>query len=246
MTASHVLRGHVAAICALGFLFLGADVADAHKKHAQPEPAPQQADRPASAIKTDETSVEDRGTGAIVPQDVSGHRKAGEGELVVVGQEGHGLGLEGTAYPSSLGERLVSWLGSFHPAAVHFPIGLLLAALFAEVMFSVSGNSSYVAAGRFCIRMGALGALLAVALGWFYAGFKLADTEALLTTHRWIGTATGLWALLLWALSARANGREKTAGRGLYRAALLIGAGMVAVNGFYGGLMVHGAEHHTF
>ncbi len=154
--------------------------------------------------------------------------------------EGHGAA-EGQ--PKTFFERLLSWLGSFHPAVVHIPIGLFLAALIGEALLLTTGQPTYAAIVRYCIWIGALGAFLAVPLGWFNAGFQLTDTKEFVTLHRWIGTTVALWSvLLLFILEATKNGSSRT----LFRVILLIGVGLVSFNGLLGGLIVHGADAHAF
>jgi uncharacterized membrane protein len=140
-------------------------------------------------------------------------------------------------------ERLISWLGSFHPAVVHIPIGLFLGALIAEALLLTTGQPAYAAIVRYCLWIGALGAFLAAPLGWFNAGFQLTDTKEFVTLHRWIGTTVALWSvLLLFILGATKDGNSRT----LLRVILLIGVGLVSFNGLLGGLIVHGADAHAF
>ncbi len=140
-------------------------------------------------------------------------------------------------------KRLMSWLGSFHPAVVHIPIGLFVAALIGEVLLLTTGQPVYAAIVRYCIWIGALGAFLAAPLGWFNAGFQLTDTKEFVTLHRWIGTTVALWSvLLLFTLGVTKDGNSRT----MLRVALLIGVGLVSFNGLLGGLIVHGADAHAF
>jgi uncharacterized membrane protein len=140
-------------------------------------------------------------------------------------------------------KRLMSWLGSFHPAVVHIPIGLFVAALIGEVLLLTTGQPVYAAIVRYCLWIGALGAFLAAPLGWFNAGFQLTDTKEFVTLHRWIGTTVALWSvLLLFTLGVTKDGNSRT----MLRVALLIGVGLVSFNGLLGGLIVHGADAHAF
>ncbi|PKP72115.1 MAG: hypothetical protein CVT83_01520, partial [Alphaproteobacteria bacterium HGW-Alphaproteobacteria-5] len=81
--------------------------------------------------------------------------------------------------------RLLVWLGRFHPAAVHFPIAMLLGAALAELLSLRFESGFFHNAARFSLWLGALGALGAASLGWLYGGFRVADEETLLTFHRW-------------------------------------------------------------
>jgi uncharacterized membrane protein len=149
----------------------------------------------------------------------------------------------GSAEVKTFSERLMSWLGSFHPAVVHIPIGLFIAAFLAELLLIKTGQPVFASIVRYCIWIGALGAFLAVPLGWFNAGFQLTDTKEFVTPHRWIGTTAAFWsALLLYIVSTTKEGGNRL----LLRTALFVAVGLVAFNGFLGGLIVHGADAHAF
>ncbi len=142
--------------------------------------------------------------------------------------------------------RFIVWLGKFHPAAVHFPIAMLLGAAFAELVSMRRNTKFFQDAGRFSLWLGTLGAVGAALLGWFYGGFRLVDAETILTAHRWNGTAiAGIALLTLW-LGERCIRPDSPKGRGGYRAALLATALMVGANGYLGGLMVYGPEQHQW
>jgi uncharacterized membrane protein len=126
---------------------------------------------------------------------------------------------------------------------VNFPIALLAAAAVAELLLMATHRAVFEAAGRFCLVFGASAAVVAAALGWCFAGFRLADEDWLLTTHRWLGTSTAAWSgLLLWIGSGTA--REGT--RTVYRAVLFAGATLVMATGFFGGAMLYGLDHHLW
>lgn len=141
--------------------------------------------------------------------------------------------------------RFFLWLGKLHPAAVHFPIALLLGAALAELI-SVRRNTRFLQdAGRFCLWLGTISAVGAALLGWFYGGFHLIEEEFILTLHRWNGTGIAILALLtLWLLER--GMRQQVSRRGSYRVALLVTALMVGTNGYLGGLMVYGPEQHQW
>lgn len=145
---------------------------------------------------------------------------------------------------SSVG-RLLVWLGKFHPAAVHFPIALLLSAAFAELLSLRSKHGFFPNAVRFCLWIGALGAVGAALLGWLYGGFRITDEESILTFHRWNGTTIAVLALLaLWLEEQRV--RTEFARNGAIRSVLFAVALLVGLNGYLGGLMVYGPEQHEW
>ncbi|MEZ6192640.1 MAG: DUF2231 domain-containing protein [Phycisphaerales bacterium] len=141
-------------------------------------------------------------------------------------------------------ERLTHWLGKFHPAAVHFPIALLMAAFLAEIIAMLSGSQRYASAGRYCLALGALSAILACALGWFWEGFKWTDGDwVLMTRHRWAGTFTALLSLILLILCPVSARPDAKTSKRLYRVTLLITVALVGLTGFLGGVLVWGADH---
>jgi mono/diheme cytochrome c family protein/uncharacterized membrane protein len=149
---------------------------------------------------------------------------------------------------SSMGffEKLIAWLGKSHPAAVHFPIALLAAAAAAELLRMGTGQPAFHAAARYCVWFGALAALAAGTLGWFLGGFQLTDPSWIMSMHRWLGTVTVTWALLVLLLSewSRRSGRDGT--RQAFRITLLGVAGLVLATGFFGGVLVYGFEHYAW
>lgn len=144
--------------------------------------------------------------------------------------------------------RLVRWLGNFHPASVNFPIALLISAALAELLLMVTGRAMFDAAARFCVWLGSASTVGAATLGWFFGGFRLTDPEWVMTVHRWLGTAAGIWAILLLALCVAAHRGEEPPSRWLpwYRFVLFVGATVVAVNGFFGGALVYGLDHYAW
>lgn len=144
--------------------------------------------------------------------------------------------------------RIIGWLGNFHPPATDFPIALLISAAIAELLSMVTRRPAFEAAAQFCVWLGALGAVGAVTLGWFYAGFRLADPDWIMTLHRWLGTAAGAWALVLLTLSIAAHHGGDRGRQWLpwYRVVLFSAAAMVAANGFFGGAMIYGLDHYAW
>jgi mono/diheme cytochrome c family protein len=85
--------------------------------------------------------------------------------------------------PECPSERLIAWVGKFHPAAVHFRIALLTAAAVAEFLRLATGNSIFEPVARFCVWLGLLTAVGAAALGWSAANARLTDASWVLTAH---------------------------------------------------------------
>jgi uncharacterized membrane protein len=148
--------------------------------------------------------------------------------------------------PGGFFEKLIRWLGQFHPPAVHFPIALLTAAAVAELLRLATGKPGFDAASRYCIWFGALTAVVAGALGWFLGGFRLTDDSWVLTTHRWLGTATVACAGLVLVLTELSRRPDRRRTRRWFRVTLLVVAGLVLVTGFFGGAVVFGLDHYAW
>ncbi|NNC73120.1 MAG: hypothetical protein HKN78_09640 [Sphingomonadaceae bacterium] len=142
---------------------------------------------------------------------------------------------------TSVAARLVDWLGRTHPMLVHFPIALFPAGLLA--MLIARRRPEWMMTARFLIIAGGVTVVPAAALGWFTGGFDIAADETLLLVHRWLGTAIALGgsiaAFLTWRLEAFL---ERTAALFLLCAIVIA----LVVQGWFGGALVHGADHLNF
>jgi uncharacterized membrane protein len=132
------------------------------------------------------------------------------------------------------------WVGRLHVVLIHFPIALLMVAAAGE-LWSVWRDSQTVRmAVRFCVLLGAVAGVAAVALGWLHAdaGGYGAGSPQVLALHRWLGTAAGLWAVGL-ALLSEVDSRRGRRSR-LFRLLLCAGALLVGAAAHLGGTLVHG------
>jgi hypothetical protein len=136
--------------------------------------------------------------------------------------------------------HLLAWLGRFHILVIHFPIALLIAAAIAETWAAWRGTRSPSPVVRFCVLLGAVSTVAAVALGWFHADFGGygADMPRELDLHRWLGTAAGLWAVGTAVLYERGAWRHRWSR--LSRIAVVTGAILVSAAAHFGGTLVHG------
>ena len=139
--------------------------------------------------------------------------------------------------------RLLDWLGRFHTAVVHFPVGLTLGAVIAEIVGRRRDAAPWRAAARIMLVIAAVGGIVAAALGWINAGFVMIDTDGVLTWHRWIGTALALLGVAL-AWAATGSGRDSGRPRSLYWLLLGVTSIGVAIQGYLGGALVHGGLDH--
>lgn len=148
--------------------------------------------------------------------------------------------------PTTFSGRLLRWLGGWHPAAVHFPIALLLTAAFLELMAIVLRKPVYAASNKLLLAIAALGAFVAAPLGWVNAGLPAADDEASLTLHRWIGTALPFLMLIVWRLAPNAEAAAAGRRTPLYAIALSLVAAAILAQAYLGAEVTHGAGHMAF
>lgn len=142
---------------------------------------------------------------------------------------------------------LIVWLGQFHPPLTHLPIGLLMGAALGEVLLILTKRESLRYAVNYCIWVGALGALGVATLGWFNAGFVLVDDDWVQLTHRWLGTATAVLALVTLIVLARTTrGEDPDRSRSGLRVALFTTVVLISAAGFFGGALVYGLNHYAW
>lgn len=150
-----------------------------------------------------------------------------------------------TPPPPQGAARLIGWLGKFHPASTHLPIGLLAGAAVAELFYLVTRREHFRSARQFCLWGAALGAVVTAPLGWFLAEAIRIDEPRLLAAHRWLGTALAITLCIVTGLMLRADRRGGTAVR-TFRVGLLFSLGLTGVTGFLGGALVWGLDHYRW
>jgi uncharacterized membrane protein/mono/diheme cytochrome c family protein len=149
----------------------------------------------------------------------------------------------------TLGQRILRDAGQFHPPSTHFPIALLIVALPAELMWALTRKDSWKAVVRFCVVLGAATAVVTATLGWCDAAVShySGSTAKILEWHRWFGTATAVWAVLLAALSEFANRKGNSPRLCLsFRLTLLAGIILVSIAGYLGASLIYGLHHFAW
>lgn len=140
--------------------------------------------------------------------------------------------------------HFVRWIGHFHPALTAFPIALLLAAALAELLRLWRGTAWLDGASRWCVIVGAVGAIITAPLGWAFALSH--DSSKLLEIHRWLGTAAGVGALVILILSEMARRPGRTGWLIAFRTLLFVAVPLVLATGFVGGAMIYGLHAYAW
>ena len=145
-------------------------------------------------------------------------------------------------------KHALRWIGKFHPLSTHFPVALMLVAVVAEAIGWWTRRESWMQTVRFLVVLAALGGLAAAGLGWMNAYFSSYDKApgAVLWWHRWLGSATCIWALLCAGLACLGPCVEGSSERQRFRGALLLGAALVSVTGFLGSALIYGVDHYIW
>jgi uncharacterized membrane protein len=132
--------------------------------------------------------------------------------------------------------------GRFHPALVHFPIALILAAFVAEMIFIARRDERFTNAARIMLHAGAWVGAAAALTGLARAdSISMApDVAHAFAVHRIAGIAAPVLAFLAAALGDGVRRSGQVWELFLFRIVLALAAVGVIVAGFYGGEIVYG------
>ncbi|NNE76853.1 MAG: hypothetical protein HKN31_07240, partial [Pricia sp.] len=122
----------------------------------------------------------------------------------------------------------VAWLGRFHPLVLHFPIVLLLIAIF----LGLTGKK----VPELLLVVGVVSALVTANLGFFLGKETLVKGD-LLFWHQWLGGGVALIAAL-WYAMATINLDKTVFTKGIQVVLLLL----IGFAGHYGGMVTHGED----
>lgn len=138
---------------------------------------------------------------------------------------------------------ILQLLGRFHPLLVHFPIGLLVVALFME-LFSIGGKRKGLREGtHLMVYLGAIFAVFSALFGWL---LRTQDdyTGDLVDNHQYTGIATAALATIT-VFILRATLKGKLSDFRAYRAGLIITVVLLAIAGHLGASLTHGEDYLT-
>jgi uncharacterized membrane protein/mono/diheme cytochrome c family protein len=133
-----------------------------------------------------------------------------------------------------------AFLGHFHPAWVHLPIGILCLAVLFEWLAVRESFRPLAPAVRLMYGMGALSAILACLTGYLLAATGGYDPDTL-EPHRWVGVGIAILASARYLADRSARFRDWPARRQAIPAMALFV--LVAVGGHLGGSLTHGSGY---
>lgn len=220
-----ILHRAILMLCAL--LFVAASPALAHKDHKK---------KPAAALVVPAVTAP---AGAAAPVQPGAQVAVSTNPAVAHEQMGEMMEAMAEDRSKMTGiERLLNWLGRLHPMIVHFPIAFFPAALFTAVVGRK--RPAFGTPVQFLVVAGGIIAPIAALFGWFNAGFDWATDDSLLQPHRWLGTFIGViafgLAIFAWRKPAQDRGPGMIIGLSIITAA-------IAIQGWFGGALVHGMDH---
>lgn len=163
--------------------------------------------------------------------------------MVNDGHETHASPEAGAETPTEqfLLARLIDWLGRTHPMLVHFPIALFPVGLLAAVL--ARRREDWKPVARPAIGLAGFMTIPAALFGWFAGGLDLSVDDGLLLVHRWLGTAIALFGIYFLIMAWR---RKDWVFGGAAIGLLIALNAMLIVQGWFGGALVHGADHLSF
>lgn len=153
---------------------------------------------------------------------------------------------------SNFEKHIYNALGSLHPAAVHLPIGLLLAAgLFG--FLSLRGSFVMSDCAYYCLWLGTWGAIFACVSGWWYSPMEhrgtvvefndLFDQSHKVFWHRTGGLIVTIVAFLVCIIAKRTRDTDPDEGT-LWKLGAIVVAAAIGWVGHEGGELTYGKDHY--
>ncbi len=134
--------------------------------------------------------------------------------------------------------ELLEVLGRVHPMVLHVPIGFFLALALLEFLVPASESAAARKASGWLVLFTALATIVAVVTGLVH-GRQPEFSGETFELHRNLGLALVPVAIFAcWA--QRRIGGAANSGRGMYRAALVVGLGLLVPTGHFGAELTHG------
>lgn len=157
------------------------------------------------------------------------------------------LVLFGLAYFAVGADSAPTWtlfIGRFHPALLHLPIGFLAVLAIIEYLDSSMGGPRIGKACEIILKYTAYVSTLAAILG-ILLGLSGGYNDDLLARHRWLGCITAVLAFWLIVLRTHARDRRRNGFSLSYHSALGATIILLLVVGHDGGTLTHGSGYLT-
>ena len=139
----------------------------------------------------------------------------------------------------------LTFVGTLHPAVLHFPIALGIVAAIVELWGAVRRDPGPSSFALTAVWFAAIVAVVTATSGWFNAEFMDHALSLNMFLHRWIGIASAVLLMILAISGSIIRARPKTSLSGAWRMALLATAGALGFTGHLGGSMVYGDGYIT-
>lgn len=138
---------------------------------------------------------------------------------------------------------ILKLLGRLHPLTVHFPIGLLVVALFLEALTLNKKRPGLRQGINWMVYLGAFFAVLSAGLGWLLRSYDDYAGE-LVELHENLGIATAVLAAIT-ALVLQKTMKGKLSNYMAYRSVLLLSVISLTITGHLGANLTHGEDFLT-
>ncbi len=146
------------------------------------------------------------------------------------------------ATQKNLAQKAMTFMGFFHPAIVHFPIGLLLVSGFFAILAFVK-RDAFEAAAFHCLWIGALGAIASSIAGWAFADLRgYAWSDDAVMRHRICGIAVAVLSVVLTPIAMAARKSSASTLRYVWAGGALCLALLVSIAGHQGGELTYGED----
>jgi len=119
-------------------------------------------------------------------------------------------------WPATFGGRVLTWLGKWHVAVVHFPIALFIVVAIVEASARVIRKPEWAGSDRLLVALAALSTVAAAILGWLAMGLDMPKDDFVHIAHRLLGTALAVFAIGVWWAKERAYASRSRGARRLY------------------------------
>jgi uncharacterized membrane protein len=139
----------------------------------------------------------------------------------------------------------LTFVGTLHPAVLHFPIALGIVAAIVELWGAVRRDPGPSSFALTAVWFAAIVAVVTATSGWFNAEFLNRGLSLNLFLHRWIGISSAVLLIVLAISGSIIRARPKASLSGAWRMALLATAGALGFTGHLGGSMVYGDGYIT-